>query len=167
MSNSRVVISSLALSAAAFIALVGSEGYSDKAIIPTRGDRPTVGFGSTFKEDGTPVKLGDTITPPKAMARALTHIQKDEAWLKKCVTGPMSQLEYDTLVDFSYQYGRSAACKSGMVRHINKGEYVKSCGVYLEYKYSAGFDCSTPGNKICGGVWTRSKERHADCVAGL
>ena len=32
--------------AAAFGALVTHEAYTDKAVIPTKGDRPTVGFGS-------------------------------------------------------------------------------------------------------------------------
>jgi lysozyme len=167
MSNNRVVVSALALSAAAFIALVGSEGYTDKAVIPTKGDRPTVGFGSTFRDDGSPVKLGDTITPPKAMSRALTHIQKDEGRLKKCVTGPVNQDEYDILLDFSYQYGTETACKSSMVRYINAGQYAQACESYLLYKRAAGFDCSTPGNTRCAGVWRRSQERHAACVAGL
>jgi hypothetical protein len=26
------------------------------------------------------------------------------------------------------------------------------------------FDCSTPGNKVCRGVWTRQQARHAACM---
>ena len=26
------------------------------------------------------------------------------------------------------------------------------------------FDCSTPGNKVCRGVWTRQLERHQKCM---
>jgi lysozyme len=168
MSNrTRYAIALLTLSATAFVALTNEESFVGKAMIPTQGDRPTVGFGSTFRDDGSPVQMGDTITVSNGLARSLAHIQKDEAWLKKCVTGPLSHVEYNTLVNFSYQYGRYTACNSGMVRHINAGDYAASCEVYLEYRKSAGFDCSTPGNTICGGVWTRSKERHAACVAGL
>jgi hypothetical protein len=32
------------------------------------------------------------------------------------------------------------------------------------YKFSAGYDCSTPGNKICSDVWNRSKDRYAACM---
>ena len=26
------------------------------------------------------------------------------------------------------------------------------------------YDCSTPGNRICMGVWTRAQKRHQRCV---
>lgn len=166
MSNrNRVAIALLALSATAFVALTGDEDFVGKAMIPTKGDRPTVGFGSTFRDDGSPVQIGDTITPVAAMVRSLKHIQKDEGRLKKCVTGPVNQDEYDILLDFSYQYGTETACNSSMVRHINAGNYAQACESYLLYKRAAGFDCSTPGNTRCAGVWTRSQERHAACVA--
>lgn len=160
----RLIISALALSASAFVGIIGSEGYTDKAIIPTINDRPTVGFGSTFKEDGTPVKLGDTISPAQAVQRSASHIAKSESGLKRCVTGPMNQIEYDILVDFSYQYGVAKTCASSMVRNINAGRYADACRAYTLYKYSGGYDCSTPGNKVCAGVWDRNLKRQAKCL---
>lgn len=167
MSNNRqrIAASLLSLSAAALVGLVAHEGYTDKAVIPTQGDRPTVGFGSTFREDGSPVRMGDTITPQQAVARTLAHIQKDERGIKACVKAPLHQAEYDTMVDFSYQYGVKALCGSSIVRHANTGRYSDSCKSYLLYKFAAGYDCSTPGNRRCSGVWTRSQERHAACMA--
>jgi lysozyme len=79
--------------------------------------------------------MGDTISPPKALARTLAHIQKDEAGLKRCVTGPVNQAEYDELVDNAYQYGVQATCASTMVREINAGNYVAACHGYTEYRY--------------------------------
>lgn len=161
----RIGIASLAFSAFGLVGLAVKEGYSDKAIIPVKGDVPTIGFGSTFREDGSKVEMGDSITPQKALARTLLHVQKDENGLKQCVRSPLTQKEYDTLVDFSYQYGSYAACKSGVVRYINAGEYAKACGVYLEYKKVGPTDCSLPQNAhVCGGVWTRSKDRYAACM---
>ena len=115
----RQIVAVMSLSAAGLIGLVVRESYTDKATVPTQGDRPTVGFGSTFHPDGSPVKMGDTVTPQKALRMTLAHIGKDELNLKRCVTGELSQAEYDLLVDFSYQYGSVTACKSSMVRHIN------------------------------------------------
>lgn len=125
----------------------------------------TIGFGSTFDEAGKPVKMGDTITAPKAVARSLAHIAKDETALKACVTAPLNQVEYDILVKFSYQYGVTATCNSSMVRNINAGRYEQACEGYTLYRYSAGFDCSTPGNRVCSGVWTRNLERRDACRA--
>jgi lysozyme len=135
------------------------------AEVPTKNDRCTVGFGSTFKEDGSPVQCGETITPVQAVKRSLSHIAKDETQLKSCVTAPLSQKEYDILVNFSYQYGTAATCKSSMVKNINAGNYAQACEGYTLYKMSGGFDCSIPGNKVCSGVWTRNLNRKADCMA--
>jgi len=163
--SKRYAIAGMGLSAAALVALIASESYTDKSIIPTKNDRPTVGFGSTFRDDGTPVQLGDTITPPKAIKRTYAHIQNSESKLKQCVTGELSQVEYDLLVDFAYQYGEVATCKSSMVKSINQGNYVQACNSYTKYKYSGGFDCSIPNNKVCAGVWTRQLERRDKCLA--
>jgi lysozyme len=180
MSRKRTAIAGLVLGASALVGLVAHEGYTDKAIIPTKGDRPTVGFGSTFRDDGSPVRMGDTITPQKALARSLAHIQKDELGIKRCVTAPLYQQEYDTMVDFAYQFGTGALCSSSMVSRANAGDYKGACDGYLNYRYMTSqkyikgweeykpgrwrYDCSTPGNKICSGVWTRQLKRQADCM---
>jgi len=161
----RIAFAALTLSAVGFAGLVLEEDFTDRAVIPTKGDRPTVGFGSTFRDDGTPVQMGDTLTPAKAVVRSVNHIAKDEAGLKRCVTGAMSQPEYDILVNFSYQYGVKATCASSMVRNINAGQYAQACEGYPLYRYSAGYDCSTPGNRVCAGVWTRNLERRDACRA--
>ena len=51
-----------------------------------------------------------------------------------------------------------------MVRQINAGDYIAACHGYARYRFAAGFDCSTPGNKRCWGVWERSKKRRDDCL---
>lgn len=164
MKNPKIAIAALSLSAAGFAALITHEGYVGQAMIPTKGDRPTVGFGSTFREDGSPVQLGDTITPERAVNRSLGHIVKDESGIKACITAPISQVEYDLLVDFAYQYGVPTLCKSSIARSVNAGDYAQACSSYLKYKFAAGYDCSTPGNRRCPGVWKRSQARYKQCM---
>lgn len=160
----RIGIASLAFSAAGLVALVNEESFTSTAVIPVKGDVPTVGFGSTYREDGSKVQMGDTITPQRAVARSMAHIQKDESNLKNCVREPLTQGEYDILVKFSYQYGTYTTCKSGIVRNINAKNYVAACAVYLEYNLVAGKDCRIRENK-CYGVITRNKERYDACMA--
>ena len=160
----RIIISALSLSAAAFVGIVTHESYTTAAVIPTKNDRPTVGFGSTFRDDGSPVQMGDTIKPVQAVVRAASHIAKSETNLKRCVTGNLYQAEYDILVDFAYQYGEAATCKSSVVRNINAGNYTQACHGYTLYRFSGGFDCSIPGNKVCSGVWKRNLERQTKCL---
>lgn len=164
MAIERRHVAYLSASAALVVGLWVSEGYTDKAVIPVAGDRPTYGFGSTFNADGSAVKMGDRTTPVAAAQRSLAHIQKDEAGIKQCVTAPLTQNEYDLMVDFSYQYGVAKLCSSPMVRLANAGDYAGSCRGYLQYKKVAGFDCSTPGNRRCPGVWKRSVERYQKCM---
>lgn len=160
----RTKITMLSASAVALVGLAVHEGYRENAYIPVKNDRATIGFGSTFKEDGTPVAMGDTTNPVQALQRTLKHIQKDEAGIKQCVTAPLYQHEYDLMVDFAYQYGVHTLCTSSIVKFANSGQYQKSCNSYLLYKYSDGFDCSTPGNRRCWGVWQRQLERHKQCL---
>lgn len=163
----RQYIAALSVSAVMLVGLVVEEGYTDKAIIPVKGDVPTVGFGMTHRPDGTPVQMGDRTNPIDALQRSLAHIQRDERGIKRCVTAPLTQTEYDLMVDFSYQYGVARLCSSTMVRLANAGDYEGSCRGYLQYKRVKGFDCSTPGNKVCRGVWTRLVERYQKCMENL
>lgn len=163
MNRARIGIGALALSATGLVGLITHESYTSTAIIPVAGDRPTVGFGSTFRDDGTPVKLGDTITPPKAVARTLAHIGKDESRLKDCVKAPLHQAEYDLLVDHAYQYGALATCSSSLVNHVNAGRYADACAGYLQWRYVKKRDCSVRSNG-CYGVWVRAQARQARCL---
>lgn len=162
----RIAVIALSFSAAGFAGLVAHESYTSMAVIPTVNDRPTVGFGSTFRDDGTPVRMGDTITPVQAIKRTQAHIANSETKLKRCVTGDLSQAEYDILVNFSYQYGEFATCKSTMVREINAGNYAAACRGYPLYIMSGRMNCTLPQYKRkCGGVVTRNLERQANCLA--
>lgn len=165
MSKKRTAIASLALSAAGLAAIVSHEGYSDKAYVPVPGDRPTVGFGSTFHPDGSPVKMGDSVTPQKALRMSLAHIGKDELNLKRCIKSDLYPGEYDILVDFAYWRGSGGACRSDVVKHINAGNYIAACEAYLnlDSRRAAGRDCKEPGSG-CRGVWLRAQKRHSDCM---
>jgi lysozyme len=165
VANPRIVVAALSLSAAAMVGLWNHDGWTEEAVIPVKGDVPTVGPGLTVREDGSPVRMGDTITPLQGANRSLAHLQKAEASVKRCVTAPLHQVEYDLMLDFSYQYGVAALCKSSIVREANAGNYRASCEAYKKYRFVAGYDCSTPGNKRCWGVWKRSLERANKCLS--
>lgn len=120
--GSRIKLAALALSAAGFVGIVLNEGYTDHAIIPIPGDVPTIGFGTTSN-----VRMGDRITPPKALVRALSDVSKFEGALKRCVKVPLFQYEYDAYIDFSYNIGSTAFCNSTLVKKLNAGDYAGAC----------------------------------------
>lgn len=168
MRHPKVAIAALSLSAAGFVGLLTDEGYTDKAVIPVKGDVPTYGFGATTKLDGKPVRMGDTITPVKAVQRSYAYLQTAEKQFKRCVTVELSQQEYDLYMNFSYQFGMGTFCQSSIARHLNARQYPQACAALLLYRKVNGADCADPKNwgkgADCRGVWDRQVERHNTCM---
>lgn len=172
----RIAIGLLSLSAAAFVGRIAHEGYTGAAVIPTKGDVPTVGFGSTVKEDGSRVRMGDTTTPVAAARRALVHFQRDEARIRACIGEEvlLHQAEFDLYSELAYNIGTPTFCttKTGDVavipRHLKAGDYLGACNAILQYKFAAGYDCSTlingRPNTRCYGVWRDRLRLHDQCM---
>ncbi|MBU2539156.1 MAG: lysozyme [Proteobacteria bacterium] len=150
----RMTIASLSLSAVALVGLVMSEGYSDRAIIPVPGDVPTIGFGTTQG-----VKMGDKTTPQKALGRALKDVQKFEGAVKKCVTVPLHQYEYDAYIQLSYNIGENAFCGSTLVKKANAGDYSGACREILRWDKFKG--------KALPGLTKRRLEEYNQCMGGV
>ncbi len=170
MSRQRTLVAALAISLAGFSAWQASEGYSPTPYIPTAGDVPTIGHGSTRYEDGTPVKLTDPpITRERAEQLARNLMAKDEQQFRASIPGvKLFQAEYDLYLDFTGQYGIGNWRQSSMRRNLQAGEYRAACDALLKWRFQAGRDCKLPQNwgpKGCKGVWTRQLQRHAQCIA--
>ena len=162
----RIAVGLLSISAAGFATWQASEGLTTTAVIPTKGDVPTIGHGSTRYEDGTPVRMGDTITPARADILARNLNSQAEKQFAASIPGvKLYQDEFDIYMDFVGQYGIGTWRAGSPRRDLLAGNYAQACHDLLKYRFAAGFDCSTPGNKRCWGVWTRQLERHAKCMA--
>ena len=161
----KVVVAALTLSFAAAVNIAVHEGYTTNAVIPTEGDVPTYGYGSTVKPDGSRVRMGERTDPVNALKKAQAHISRDEARFRASLPGvSLTQGEYDVYLDFTYQYGLGNWEKSGMRRELLAGRHRAACDALLRYRFAAGYDCSTPGNRRCMGVWTRQQARHRACL---
>jgi len=166
----RVAVVLLTLSASGFAAWQAHEGYTEQAVIPTKGDVPTIGHGSTRYEDGRRVQMGDRITRQRAVELARNLQRKDERAFAESLPGvKLTQGEYDVYIDFIGQYGMGNWNKSSMRRELLAGRYVPACKALLRYRFAAGYDCSTTvngqPNRRCWGVWKRQEERVRKCLA--
>lgn len=159
MNAPRVAITALSLSAAGLVGIALHEGYTDKAVTPLPGDVPTVGFGTTTRPDGSPVRMGDTVTPPQALARALSDVQKFEGALKQCVKVPLHQYEYDAFLSFAYNVGAASFCNSTMAKKLNAQDYAGACSEFSRWTFFQGKDCKDPINRCAGLVMRRTEER--------
>lgn len=158
MNAPRATLAALTLSAAALVGIVTQEGYSDKAVIPVKGDVPTIGFGTTQG-----VKMGDTTTPPKALSRALSDISQYEGALKSCVRVPLHQREYDAFVSLAYNIGPRAFCRSTLVKKLNAGDYAGACSEIQRWSWFNGRDCALPGSG-CAGLAKRREAESRQCL---
>ena len=150
MSQHRISIAVLTLSAAGFVGIALHESYTDRAVIPIPGDVPTIGFGTT---EG--VKLGDKITPPKALVRALTDVNKFEGALKRCVKVPLHQFEFDAYLSLSYNIGSGAFCSSTLVRLLNQERYAEACAQISRWDKAGG--------RVVRGLTNRRADERALC----
>ncbi len=163
----RIAVALLSISAAGFAAWQADEGFTSKPIIPVKGDVPTIGHGSTRYEDGTAVRMTDPpITRQRGAQLARNLMSEDEARFRASLPDvELHPEEYDLYLNFTGQFGIGNWRASSMRKHLLAGEYRPACDALLRYRFVNGYDCSTPGNRICRGVWDRQQERHAQCVA--
>ena len=157
----RVIVAALSLSAAGLVGIVAHEGYTDRAVIPVKGDVPTIGFGTT---EG--VKVGDKITPPVALARALKDTSRFEGALKECVTAPLHQYEFDAFTSLAYNIGTGAFCRSTLVQKLNSEDYAAACAEIDRWTFFKGKDCRNSASR-CGGLVTRRAAERALCEGAL
>lgn len=149
--NPRIVVAALGLSAAGFVGVLGWEDYRERAYDDGVGVQ-TYGFGTTRKPDGTPVRHGDTIKPVDAVKHAHRELTQFEGAIKRCVTVPLYQHEYDAYVSFAYNVGPAAFCSSTLVRKLNAGDYEGACNELPKWVYAGG-------RKLQGLVNRREAER--------
>ena len=74
-----------------------------------KGDRPTIGWGNTFYEHGTPVKMTDKIITQeradKLFYNILSGFEKDVNYLIKPAEKPLTQGMYNGILAFAYNAG--------------------------------------------------------------
>lgn len=82
--------------------------------------KPTIGYGSTFFENGRPVRMGDKITIERAEALLRHTVDKifSES-VNKLVTQPLTQNQFDAIISLVYNIGTAGLAKSGLLKRVN------------------------------------------------
>jgi len=102
-------------------ALKEHEGYRDKAYLDTGGVW-TIGYGTT-RVDGEPVTEGMTCTNKQAAEWLLADTVDAQTAINQSVRVFLTQNQFDALVSFVYNIGRTAFFKSTLLRLLNQGDY--------------------------------------------
>lgn len=109
-------------------ALIEEEGFEPNAYIPTQGDKPTIGYGSTEN-----VRLGQTIDEPNARIRLGTDIRKRLPRIRKEIP-IFSSLPVEVQTPIFVEYFRGKLTKAGSpntVKLINQGKYKEASKQFL------------------------------------
>jgi lysozyme len=147
----RQNVAALVLSASALVGIAVSESYRDTAYIPVKGDVPTLGFGTTAG-----VKMGDRTTVERALVKLLADANEYERAVKRCVTAPLYQYEYDAYMSLTYNIGPGAFCHSTLVKKLNATDYPGACKEILRWDKAGG--------KVLPGLVKRRRAEYETCI---
>lgn len=152
----RKPIIALVVSVAGLGGIAMHEGYRDEAYIPVPGDVATIGYGSTTYQDGSKVKIGDTITRKAATELLGNKVNMFERQVKSCVKTPLMQYEYDAYMSLTYNIGGQAFCSSTLVRKLNIYDYEGACQEILKWDKFKG--------KALQGLTNRRQQEYKQCL---
>jgi lysozyme len=95
------------------------EGFRAKSYL-CPSSVPTIGYGSTYYEDGTKVKLTDpAITQERATELLMALLVSYEKAVDSYCVDTISQHQFDALVSFAYNCGNQALKNSTLLRKVN------------------------------------------------
>ena len=153
----RKPLAATAIGVALLTSIANHEGFRSNAYRPLAEDVPTIGWGSTRHPDGTPVKMGETITREKALSYLKNDTQKFVNQMVSCVKVPVSQGEFDAFVSLTYNIGPSAFCRSTLVKKLNQYDYEGACKEIMKWSYFKG--------KQLPGLVKRRQQEYNVCIS--
>lgn len=81
---------------------------------------PTIGFGATFYENRTRVKIGDKISQAQADALLIYHVKLFEMAMKELVTVKLTDNQWSALVVLVFNIGVGNFSKSTLLKLVNQ-----------------------------------------------
>lgn len=139
------------------------ESFRAEAYLDIKGV-PTIGYGTTYYPDGTPVQLGDICTRSQAEVWFANDSKAIDAFLDRNVTQKkLTQNQFDALASFIYNVGRSAFIASTMYKLIKLGKMAEAAEQFLVWN-----KITKNGKKeYSEGLMERRKKERALFVKGM
>jgi lysozyme len=79
----------------------------------------TIGWGSTFYEDGSKVQMGDTITQERADRLFVILLDQFAAQVRPLIKQPLNDNQFGALLSFAYNAGVGALQRSTLLKLVN------------------------------------------------
>lgn len=100
------------------------------------GNRWELGWGCTYYPDNSPVAEGDTIELPFATVMLEHALSVTEEAVKRLVTVPLNQHQFDGLCGFVYNVGEANAATSTVIRETNAGRFDDAAAAFGMWLYA-------------------------------
>ena len=113
------------------------EGFSSVAYLCS-AKKATIGYGNTFWEDGTPVKIGDQISKERAETLLKHVVDNFSVAVEVDIKIEVTQNQFDALVSLAYNIGLGAFKNSTLLRQLNRGNFVGASQEFLRWDKSNG-----------------------------
>lgn len=94
----------------------------------------TIGFGST----GPDIVRGLTWTLGQCIDRLMTHMQGCVEAVNNLVRVPLSQGQFDAIVDFAYNAGIGALAHSTLLRDLNADDFAAAADEFEKWDRAGG-----------------------------
>ena len=134
-----------------------SEGFKSQTYLDTAGFQ-TIGFGHRVKPGES---YAEGISPAQGEAILAQDVQIAEQAVAHLVQVPLTQGQFDALVDFVFNLGAGRLAGSTLLKYLNDGEYDAAAGQLLAWNHVGSHEVA--GLKIRREaefrLWRPSKNR--------
>lgn len=131
------------------------EGFKTQAYLDTGGVW-TIGYGHTGKKYAFP---NNVISEEKAEELLRSDLDWAEEAVNDLVVVKLSQSQFDALVSFVFNVGRTAFSRSTLLKKLNKGNYAEVPSELAKWKYDNGKVIEGLVNRRAAeaGLWVREQ----------
>ncbi len=122
------------LSAAGLELLKRSEGFRSHTYNDVNGF-PTIGYGHRLLDHES---FPDEIGEPQAAGMLAVDVRSAEQAVTRLVKVPLSQGQFDALVDFCFNLGVGRLASSTLLKALNRGRYADAAEQLLRWDIAGG-----------------------------
>lgn len=121
-------------SAAGMELLKRSEGFRNRVYMDVAG-LPTIGYGHRLLH---PESFSNGISEPQASNLLAADVRDAEQAVQRLVKVPLSQGQFDALVDFCFNLGAGRLAASSLLKSLNAGRFDDAARELLQWDHAGG-----------------------------
>jgi lysozyme len=135
-----------------------SEGFRSRVYLDVAGF-PTIGYGHRLLNPGS---FPNGIEEPQAAEILASDVREAEEAVQRLVKVPVTQGQFDALVDFCFNLGAGKLTASTLLKILNHGRYDDAAEQLLRWDYAGGQENAALKirRKAEAELWRSAREQH-------